>query len=236
VIGIPVAILALLIPALLSLVELWLISLLLLALLGPPLRSITGGDVLTGWASCGFLVIAFIVIERSLYGPWMARVWRRDMERKTSRFTTRATPAATWRALFPDPAHVGDFYWPEASFLPAPEGSSTDFILSLPRRNGCKNTLAAVSVEAAEAHRYFRYRTQPLAGSGDPAQIIEVRMEPAENGGTYVSYSEQNLDVAFGQRLFFYLNHGFRDTLASLRARLDGRKDRSIQGLQMLRR
>jgi len=235
VIGIPVALLALLMPALLPTVELLLITLLLLALLDAPLRIALGAEVLPGWVSCAVLVIAFIGVERALYGPWLCRVWRRDMARKTSRFNAQASLEKAWRALFPDPAHVGDFYWSEASFLAAPEGSAADFILNLPRRGGYKNTLAAVTIEAAEPEQYFRYRTQPLPGSGDPAQIIEVRIAPDGVGRSQITYSEQNLDVAFGQRLFFYLNHGFRDTLASLRARLDERKDRSIQGQQMLR-
>lgn len=236
VIGIPVAILAVLMPALLPLVELWLITLLVLALVETPLLVLLDEQSLPGWLSCVVLFIGFIGVERVLYGPWLSRVWRRDMAPRTSRVTVRTGAEKAWCALFPDPAHADAFYWPEASFLPAPEGSGADFILSMPRRTGYKNTLAEVIVEASEPGRYFRYRTRPLPGSGDPAQIVEVRIAPEGGERSRITYSEQFLDVTFGQRLFFYLNHGFRDTLASLRARLDGRKDRSIQGQQMLQR
>ncbi len=235
VIGIPVVLFGLLMPALLPLVELWLITLVFLALIDAPLRSVLGLGALPGWASCAALVMGFVAVERALYGPWLNRVWRRDMARKTSRFITQASPEEAWRALFPDPAHIDHFYWPEAGFLAAPQSSHADFVLSLPRRGGYKNTLAEVIIEAAEPEQYFRYRTKPMPGSGDNAQIIEVQIIPQSNGRSMITYSEQNLDVAFGKRLFFYLSHGFRDTLASLRARLDGRKDRSIQGQQMLR-
>lgn len=235
VIGVPVALLSLCLPSLLALVELFLTALILMTVIDPPLRAVLGGT-LPNWVSCTILVLIFLVLERSIYGPLLSGFWRRDMQRKTGHFMTAATPEAVWRSLFPDPDHEADFYWPEARFLAAAEGSSADFIMSLPRRSGCKNTLAEVIVEVAEPNRHFRYRTRPLAGSGDPAQIIGARIDPQENGRVRASYSEQNLDVPFGQRLFFYLNNGFRDTLASLRARLGGRKDRSIQGLQMLRR
>lgn len=232
VIGLPVAFLALVLPPLLGLVELFLLALILMAVI-EPLASAALGRPFPGWASCLLLMAAFLMLERLIYGPWLNGVWRRDMRRMTGSFVTTASSDDVWAALLPDPETGAAFYWPGATFLPASTGSGADFVLSLPRRSGFKNTLAEITIETKEHPRHFRYRARPLAGSADPEQVIEVRIEPIEGSRTRVTYTEQNIDTPPGQRLFFYLHHGFRDTLASLRARVERRKDRTIQGSQM---
>lgn len=235
VIGLPIAILALVLPGLLPLVELWLVTLLLLALLDPVLTPAIRSAGLPGWSWCLFLLAAFIVTERSLYGPWFDRLGRRDMARQDTSFTVAGDPEEVWARLVPDPLHAGRYYWPGARFLPVPSGCDADMILSLPRRSGAKEGLFEIHVDAATPPTHIRYRAMPLPGCDDPAQEMEIRISKLDDTQCAVTYSRQLLDVPAGKRLFFWLSHDFRDSAASLRARLAGQADRSLQGAQMLR-
>ncbi|MEO3414010.1 SRPBCC family protein [Roseovarius sp. CAU 1744] len=235
VVGIPVALFALLLPGLLPLIEIWGIALLLLGLLDPAIRFVIAQAALPGWSWCIALFAVFICVERALYGPWLLDFRRRDMPERTATLVIPGTPDAIWRALAPDPEHPQNFYWPGASFLAPPRGSHADVVLNLPRQGGYKDALLKIHLERADPPARLRYRAEPMPGSADPAHHVAIDIAPIDGGKCRVIYTLQYLDVPLGRRLFYYLNHDFRDTLASLRARLSGRPDRSIQGLQMLK-
>lgn len=235
VIGLPTALFALFLPGLLPLIEIWGVALLLLALLDPPLRFIITQAALPGWSWCIALFIAFICAERALYGPWFGNFRRRDMKAQTATLVIPGTPEALWRALAPDPDHAADYYWPGATFLAAPRHSSADFVLNLPRQGHCKDALMKIHIDTRQPPNRLHYHAAPMPGSADPAQRVEIDIAPIDNGACRVTYTLQYLDVPLGKRLFYYLNHDYRDTWVSLRARLSGRPDRSVQGLQMLR-
>lgn len=235
VVGIPVFLLALIFPDLLPLIEIWGIAILLVGLLDPVIRFAMELSHAPPWVYCLALLAAFICVERCLYGPWLSNIWRRDMKQQSATLVIPGAPDRIWRALAPDPDHAAAFYWPGAGFLAPPRGSSADFVLNLPRHGYRKNALLKIHIDESDAPNHMRYRAEPMPGSVDPAHHVDISIAPIDNNRCRVVYSLQNLDVPVGQRLFYYLNHDFRDTLASLRARLSGRPDRSVQGLQMLR-
>lgn len=234
VIGLPVVVLSLILPGLLPLIELWLIAIIGLGLIDPLLRPAMDKLGVPGWTYCLMLVAAFIITERALYGPWLQNLWRRDMKKESATLTVPGTPEDIWCKLFPDPDHAGTYFWPGARFLAAPDESKAAFLLNLPRYSAAKDALHEVHIEKASAPSHFRYDARPLPGCTDPRQRTAVEITKLDDTHCRVTYTQQFLNVAFGQRLFFYLNNDFRDTLASLRARLSGRKDRSLQGHQML--
>ncbi|SLN45408.1 hypothetical protein ROG8370_01942 [Roseovarius gaetbuli] len=234
IIGIPIVVLSLLLPGLLPLIELWLITILVLCLIDPLVRPVITGFGLPGWSYCILLGAAFLVVERSLYGPWLANLWRRNMKAHSATLTVPGTPEEIWRKLYPDTAHSESFFWPGASFPPAPDGSDADMLMRLPRHHAAKDAFFELHIKEARAPDHFLYEVRPLPGCEDPRQRIEVKITPLDETQSRVTYTQQFLDLSFGKRLFFYLHNDFRDTLASLRARLSGHKDRSIQGSQML--
>ncbi len=232
VIGLPIAVLALIFPGLLPVVELWLLTFLVLVMVQPLLRSVDAPF----WADCLVLLATFLVIERALYGPWLSHIARRDTAKKTGFLTLPGTPEDLWPKVCPTPGQISDYYWPGATILPAPEGSEADFILSLPRRGAAKDDLAAIHFEEKTYPTHARYRAEPLAGSPTPTIVIDIRLSKLDDGQSRLTYSQSFENVPMGQRLFFYLGHNFRDSLASLRARLTGRRDWSLQGAQMVKR
>lgn len=232
VIGLPIVVLALLLPGLLPLVELWLLAVLVLALVTPLLRSV-GAPF---WADCLVLLALFVVIERLLYGPWLSGFARRDVATKTGYLTLPGTPEDLWPKVCPTPGRISEYYWPGATILAAPEGSDADFILSLPRRSAVKDDLAAINFQEKTYPTHARYRAEPLAGSPTPALVTDIRLTKLDDGQSRLTYSRSFEQVPIGLRLFYYLTHDFRDTLSSLRARLTGRRDWSLQGAQMVKR
>ncbi|WP_135504726.1 hypothetical protein [Roseovarius aestuariivivens] len=234
-IGTPILVFGLFLPGLLPLGEIWLLALLGLTLIDPLIRGAMTALGLPGWAYCLVLFTAFLVTERSLYGPWFARLGRRDMRPRSKTLILPGTPETLWPALVPDPSHAGRYYWPGASFLAPNDDSGADMILCLPRRMGAKDTLYEIHVDACRAQRDIRYRALPRPGTQDPAQAVSITLTPVTDTETRVTFTRQLLDVPAGQRLFLWLTHDFRDSCASLRARLSGRPDRSLQGAQMLR-
>lgn len=235
IVGTPIVVLSLFLPGLLPLIELWGGTLLVLALIDPLVRPVMTGLGLPGWGYCVMLGATFLMVERALYGPWLANLWRRDMKKQSATLTVPGTPEDIWRKLYPDPANSQSFFWPGASFLANPDKSSPDMLLRLPRHHAAKDAVFDLHIEEVQAPDHFRYDLRPLPGCEDPHQRIEVKITPLDETQSRVTYTQQFLDLSFGQRLFSYLHNDFRDTLASLRARLAGRKDRSIQGSQMLK-
>jgi len=231
VIGLPLAAFTLILPGFLPLIEVWLATFLLLAGLTPALRA----AALPAWVDCVAIMGLFIVVERITYGPWLSQFWRRDMRPDTAHITLPGTPEEIWPRLCPTPEQIQAFYWPGATILPAPKTSEADFILSLPRRGGAKDDLAAVTIEESTYPSHFRYTAAPMAGSPTPMTNIDIRLAMLDDGRSRLTYTQSFHDVPFGQRLFFYLGHNFRDTLASMRARLSGRRDWSLQGAQMVK-
>lgn len=233
--AVPTLVLALLLPGFLPLLELWLLAILLAAALDPlvaPLLTALDAPALT---YCLSLLLAFVMVERCLYGPWLRNLHRRDMRARTHSFTIRATPAELWPVLVPDPRHVDRYHWPQASFLAPEQGSDADLVLILPRRTGYKDAAFDIVTEAREDPRHVTYRALPRAGCDDPAERVQIELAPIDETRTKITYTRQLLDIPIGKRLFFWLSHDFRDTCASLRARLSKRPDRSLQGAQMLR-
>jgi hypothetical protein len=229
VIGLPIAVLAVVLPDFLPLVELWLLTFFALALVQPLLRSVDAPF----WADCLLLLPLFFLTESLIYGPWLSRFARRDVAKKTGFLTLPGTPEELWARLCPTPGQISEFYWPGATTLPAPEGSTGDFALSLPRRGAAKDDLATVTFEEKTYPTHARYRAEPMAGSPTPPIVIDIRLTKLDKGQSRVTYSQSFENVSMGLRLFYYLTHDFRDTLASLRARLTGRRDWSLQGAQM---
>ena len=234
VVGLPIVLLATLSPGLLPMIEIWGITLLLGAVFDPVFNTVKTAAQLPGWTFCLYLLALFIVVERALYGPWLATFLCRDMKKNRAEFVVNGTPETLWRALVPAPEHAESYYWPKARFLAAPRGSHADCVLNLPRQRGYKDALLEIYVEEAIPHTNLRYRADPMLGSADPAHTVEFEITPLDDQTCQVSYTLQYLAVPLGKRLFYYLNHDFNDTLASLRARVSGRSDRSIHGLQML--
>ena len=232
VIGLPLIVITLLLPGLLPVVELWLLTFLVMALLQPFLRSVDAPF----WADCLVLLALFLVIERLLYGPWLSGFARRDVAPETGFLTLPGTPEELWPRLCPTPGQISEYYWPGATILPAPEGSTADFALSLPRRGAAKDDLATVTYEEKTYPTHARFRTEAMSGSPTPTAVFDIRLTKLDEGRCRVTYSQAFENVPLGQRLFFYLGHTFRDTLASLRARLTGRRDWSLQGAQMVKR
>lgn len=233
--AVPTLALAILLPGLLPLMELWLLALLLGAAFDPlvvPLFSAVGAPALT---YCLTLVIAFVLVERCLYGPWLRNLLRRDMRARTQSFTIQATPAALWPVVVPDPVHAERYHWPQASFLSPEPGNDADLILLLPRRTGYKDAAFDIYMEARENLQHVAFRALPRPGCDDPAEKVRIELTPVDDTHTKVTYTRQLLDLPIGKRLFFWLGNDFRDTCASLRARLAKRPDRSLQGAQMLR-
>ena len=87
------------------------------------------------------------------------------------------------------------FYWPKASFLAPPRGSSADFVLNLPRQGHYKDALLKIHIERAQPPRKLRYRAEPMPGSADPAQIVDIRIAPFDDTRCRVTYTVQYLAV-----------------------------------------
>lgn len=232
VIGLPIMLATLILPGFLPLIELWLVTLLLLALISPILTNANT----PGWVHCVIFLGVFLVVERMIYGPWLSGLWRRDITPKTAYLTLPGAPEDIWPRLCPTPGQIDLFYWPGATILPKPEGAVGDFVLSLPRRGVAKDDLAAITIEAETYPTHLRYTTTPMSGSPTPPTVIDIRLTKLDEGRSRLTYSQSFEDVPMGQRLFFYLAHNSGDTLASIRARLSGRRDWSLQGAQMLKR
>lgn len=232
VIGLPIMLVTLVLPGFLPLIELWLVTLLLSALISP----LAANTNTPGWVNGLILMGLFIVVERMMYGPWLSRLWRRDMAPKTADLTLPGTPEDIWPRLCPTPGRVDLFYWPGATILPTPEGTAGDFVLSLPRRGTAKDDLVAITIEDQTYPTHLRYRTTPMSGSPTPGATIEICLTNLDDTRSNIGFTQTFHNVSFGQRLFFYLGHNFRDTVASIRARLCGRRDWSLVGAQMVKR
>lgn len=232
VIGLPIMLVTLILPGFLPLIELWLVTLLLSALISP----LAANTNTPGWVNCLILLGLFIVVERTVYGPWLSGLWRRDITPKTAYLTLTGAPEDIWHRLCPTPGRIDLFYWPGAAILPKPEGAVGDFVLSLPRLGAAKDDLAVITIETETYPTHLRYRTTPMSGSPTPPTVIDIRLTKLDEDQSRLTYSQSFEDVPMGQRLFFYLGHNFRDTLASIRAHLSGRRDWSLQGAQMVKR
>ncbi|KIC35263.1 hypothetical protein [Leisingera sp. ANG-M7] len=233
--GLLITVFTLLLPAWLPMVEVVLLALLLSLPLEPVWQLVAAKTGAPDWISCFLLAGLIVAVERFIYGSWQPRSWRRDLKPCTTTFTVPGTPEIVWAKLAPIPAHKESYYWPDASFLPSKENSSADFILSLPRKDIYKDVLVEIRINKSDAPRHLSYRADPLAKGNEVAYAVEFRIDPISHERCRVTYSRQLLSVTPGKRLFLYLTNDFRDMRASLRARLSGRRDRSIQGLQMLR-
>ena len=228
---------ALIVPALLTLVELWGITLVITAALSPLWNALQLQFGLPAWLDCVYLIAIFLTVHWGLYGDWQTR-FRKGAARVTRRqVNLKAAPEAVWRALRPNPDRAADYYWPGVTYLPVPEGEEADYLMLLPRRAGLKDATSFVSVTDEVRGQSFTFQSQPAVPdeAETPAVVMQFSLEPHKNGGTRLSVSETVSRHTFGQNLNWWLSNDLADHLSCIQARVDGRRDGSIHGHQMLK-
>ncbi len=228
---------ALLVPSLLSLVELWGVTLVFMALLSPLWNGVQSALELPGWMDCVFLMGAFVLVHYGLYGDWQNR-FGAERQRSTRRSVDlKADPQTVWRALRPDPERAGDHYWPGTSFLPKPEGKAADFVMVRPRRAGLKDETTLVTITGDIPGKGFTMTSRAAFESEDetPDITFVVTLEPTASGGTQLHIEERLSRFRLGQALQWWLSNDLADHLSCIQAKIDGRRDGSIHGYQMLR-
>lgn len=226
---------ALLIPNHLPMIEIGGVALIFSGLVDPVWRWIEDALNLPGWTYCILLCCCILFARYVLYGDWHPKSWRCDLKPRTTVFKVPGSPETIWKQIVPDPAHSGSYYWPAATFLPPRQDSDADFLLSLPRRGGYKDALDEIRIEHSDAPKHIIYRAVPMVENGGVAERIEFKIAEIGNDSCSITYTRQLFSVSPSSLIFLYFSNGFRDSSASLRARLCGYRDHSLQGLQMQR-
>ncbi|WP_071799445.1 hypothetical protein [Natronohydrobacter thiooxidans] len=226
---------ALFFPSLLLLVEIFAVGAVLLTALSPIVDAASqffGAQIWLPMISCAAI---FLLAGELLYGLTLSDRWRRDMAPYRFSMVLQATPQTVWNMLVPQAPLAREFHWPQATVLAAPQDSDADFILCLPRRKDVKDALLEIRFEAQIPFSQARYLETPRAGSGDPETRVDITLAENGNGSCTVTVAQQYLNVPVKKRLSLWLNHSYRDAEACFRARLRGRRDWSIIGVQLLR-
>ncbi len=224
------------VPGLLPLIELWGISLIVGATTFAVLDSLPWLPDLNGLANCAVLIAVYLLVHKLLYGDWQAGVLPTKPVTTKRSIRLASDPKTVWNALRPDPARPNDHYWTGTSFLPAPDGATSDFIMSRPRRGGLKDETLLVTIQDEVPFQSFTLRTEP-ANANDletPSVRIVFTLEPGAKGGITLSVEETLCRYTPGQRLAWWLSNDLSDHLHSMRAKIDGRSDGSIHGSQMI--
>lgn len=227
---------ALLIPGLLSLIELWGVSLILGAIVFSGLNVISWLPELNALWNCAILMAIFLLVHKALYGDWQVNFLLSTPITKRRSTKLRADRETVWNALLPDPTRPEDHYWTGTTFLDAPDPSVADFIMCRPRRGGLKDETIAVRLENIVPLETFTLNSQP-ANTNDretPVVRLVVDLAPTAKGGTKLSIEETIFRYSYGQRLLWWLSNDLSDHLHSIRAKIDGRSDGSIHGSQMI--
>lgn len=191
------------------------------------------------WVILVLLVLAVIfVCNLLLYGPQWQR-FRRDLAPRAIHFTTDLPPARVWRRLFPDAGHIEHYIYGNAQIASDPQGDPAARLLHYPCRPGMDPRLSLrVTVDACQPVSHFRLqsaiaRPDPqLPGGyhfGEVFETFEVSLA-ALGRGTEVGILQSVYQVPFGTRLTMTLGGWRRDNAASLRDRVEGRRDRSLSG------
>ena len=223
-------VLSVLMPTLLPLVERTGVALILATPAGPVLAA-WGWP---GWTQCVVLFVAIQAVSYAVAGGWQARLARPGRPR-TGSFTTRLPMAEVRRRLIPHPADAASYYWAGTSFAEAPDGSDADFVMTRPRRGALPDAVDAVRIREEVPGRLWSWEAVPVDGGAAPAVRTTVGIAPTARG-TRVTVCEQVFSAPPGMLLHWWLSGDFRDHLASMKARLAGRRDVSIHGRQMVRR
>lgn len=227
--------LALLFPSLLMLVEIVAVGSALLMALSPILDAASQSIGAQTWLPMIGCAVAFFLAGELIYGLTMSNLWRRDMAPYQFSITLQDTPETVWNMLVPQAPLAPEFHWPQAYILSTPQESDADFILCQPRRKDLKDVIAEIRFETCIPFTHARYLETPRAGSGDPETRVEIAIAENADGRCTVTVAQQYLNVPLKKRLSLWLNHSYREAEAFMRARLRGRRDWSIIGVQVLR-
>lgn len=227
---------ALLIPGLLSLIELWGVTLIAGVLVFSATEAIPSMPELNGLWNCAILMAVFLLVHKALYGDWQASFLRSKPRTTKRTIKLRSDPQTVWNALLPDPNRATDHYWTGTTFLDAPDPTSANFIMCRPRRGGLKDEILEVQIENTSPFESFTMKSWPANANDKETPVVRltVHLQPTASGGTRLRVEETLLRYAYGQRLMWWLSNDLSDHLHSMRAKIDGRSDGSIHGSQMI--
>ena len=217
-------------PGFLPLVERGFLVLSLAGLILPALAPLG----LPGWSSCGVFALLFLAVSYALAGSWQSR-FAGPGRPHTGQFRVALPLDEVRRRVIPDPATISRHYWPGSRVADAPDGSDADFVLTRPRHGRWPDCVMNVRVTEDVPGRLWTIEAAPVEGDASPPTRTRIGLAPTPRG-THVTVTEQILSALPGHRLDWWLMGDFHDHLASMKARLTGRRDLSIHGRQMVRR
>ncbi len=238
VVGVPLVLATYLAPFCLQAMEIVLLALISVAILHPVLDRLTGADGVGPWAYGLTLFITYSGIYKLVYGDLLIDVWRSDIPARTTNFMIDRPIEDVWAGLFPSPETAARRYWPQTQFLAPPSGTEADFLMILPRKDGYNDSSTLLTIEAAKPRTYFRTLSRPLIASsrrGDYSVREEITLTEHANERTEVSLTRSFMNVPFGIRLFWFLMEDLKDAASCMKARLEGKRDWSLLGAQLLK-
>lgn len=228
IVGAAIVVLGIIAPGSLPLIEIVSIAL----FVGTPLVALRKTLGLSSHFDLIVILGALILVERLIVGDWGAKIRRRDVAPKTTRFTVPLSPEEVWKKVVPLPGHGASYFRPSTDFLAAPDGSDADFVMHSKRRWGLKDSVEQVYVEANDPCTHFRFRSEASLGSAMPGERVDIRLAPGTDGTT-MDLTVAFLNVSLGMRLRLWLGQDARDYAKSVRNRLLGRRDGTIHGSQI---
>ena len=176
-----------------------------------------------------------VVVFRLLYGPILDARTLREMPVWSRTFRVDLSPEQVWAHMTPLPEHAESFFPPNTAIGREEDGR---LLAIYPMRDGQMYQVERVSVQEVRAPEFFKATFEPAVMSAHSAGLSgmhTVRLEP-DGDGTKVTLTEQRARTPFRRRLQWYLDDEFNDRCDSLIAFLDGRRDRSVFGMQLIRK
>lgn len=226
--------LALFLPGMLSMIEIFGIVL----VLAVPIEAFVIGPLgQPRWLRFALFWGLVIGAEKLLYGSLADRLPKIDVTLPVQRFRVPLPPEEVWPKLIVSPETISSYYQPGASTMPAPTETGADCILCVPRRTGMADIASLCRVEEVTPGLDAVQIFAPVHGEsrhkwGIEWQEISLR---AVEGGTEVTLGISCQGVRIGTAVAMRLSTVTRDIAACMRARIAGRRDWSLLGRGFLR-
>lgn len=189
---------------------------------------------LTGLWTFLALLATYFAVEQALSAGWLARGLRRGLRPVTRRIDLSAPASEVLARIDPMAGSGGGYFWTATTRLPPPDDSEADAVLHMARRGALRPAVELVYIETRRPDR-LTLRLVPLAERDRQGERLDYLLKDRPDGGTRLTMTATILDAPFAERFQSWLGHEAQDLLASISARLRGRRDGSIHGLQMPR-